>query len=1109
MTQISEKAQRVLILIFVIHLFILGKIWYLTVIQREERREVAKKPQSRTIVQQANRGSIHDRSHSPLAQNRICYHASLYYSQILQIPSVHYERLESGELQKSYPRKKYIEALSKCLSSELSLDPQYIEDLIHAKASLFPNTPYVLKENISEASYYRLKMLEREWTGLHAQISSERVYPHGKVASALLGYMGSISSNEYFSIAEEIKRLEAYLDAEDFLLTLPEGYSNRQEVYQQYKELKEKAYTINARIGKTGLEQQFEKALRGYYGKSSFAVDVKGTFLKELPGGQLPTPGQHIRLAISSELQEFAEKLLAQSEFQRDNRSIGYDPNTKRRATLKQPWIKGGAIVVLDPNTGEILTMASYPRFDPNDFVLPVDSSQQKQQGAKVNKWLETETHIGRIFDGQEPLARELYLPAKGFYEDTTELTWSKFLSFILPENHSMIQHLEGLNLRDAITLQEGFSSLLFFSGQTRADLLIDTLFPKDIKASKTPQEISFSPENFEEINHLIQKIRPFLKEYTYNADKLFFIDLCRIAVYSPGFSDELIQSIGHLQIKDYLDVRFSALRAQSTVKELIKDVFHKHDFASWREENQAEFLKEKRQQEAEKKTYARPYIDYLEQEELSMFASFWRKYGHMLTLYCLRGVETPDPSLDLYYEYLPQNVLPENKFTKLQKTLSAFSDSLATEYLKTFRKFSELDRALFGTYYRARGKAGQQLEKHLAAGFYPKNGFGYGKSHAFRQATPFGSTYKIAVAYEALRQNYRKNAPIFSFKMIDRVFWDSRIGKKGSLVVGYTLDHKPYTRFYKGGRLPKSAHTNMGEIDLMAALEQSSNPYFSILAGDYLQNPEEDLIEVSKNFGFGEKTGIDLPGEYKGNLPRDLKRNRTGIYSFAIGQHSLLVTPLQSAIFSASLANFGALLKPQILKEIYGQTPQFSSELVYDPHEFTYRDVYRKIGLNFPLFSRTENHKKRCENISFDIDVKRWIFLPQEIRNPIFEGLDRVVSGSKGTARPSIIKELYGNPILSSQYKALQHQMIGKTSTAEILHNPDLLPSSRAKMYKHVWFNALSFKEGSKLAKDRWSNPELVIAVYLRFGDSGKAGAPIAAQLIHKWREISAHSDN
>ena len=93
--------------------------------------------------------------------------------------------------------------------------------------------------------------------------------------------------------------------------------------------------------------------------------------------------------------------------------------------------------------------------------------------------------------------------------------------------------------------------------------------------------------------------------------------------------------------------------------------------------------------------------------------------------------------------------------------------------------------------------------------------------------------------------------------------------------------------------------------------------------------------------------------------------------------------------------------------------------------------------------------------------------------------------------------------------YLSLQHQMIGKTSTAEVLFNPNSNPSSKAQIYKHLWFGAISF-DSDPLAssKVRWEHPELIVVVFLRFGDAGKEAAPIASQMIRKWREIKkSHS--
>src|SRR5262249_35066640 len=146
--------------------------------------------------------------------------------------------------------------------------------------------------------------------------------------------------------------------------------------------------------------------------------------------------------------------------------------------------------------------------------------------------------------------------------------------------------------------------------------------------------------------------------------------------------------------------------------------------------------------------------------------------------------------------------------------------------------------------------------------------------------------------------------------------------------------------------------------IDIVHAIERSSNPYFSILAGDILDDPE-DLCMAANLLGYGEKTEIDLPGEYGGRLPKDIAYNRTGLYAMAIGQHSLVGTPIQTATMLAALANGGEILKPQILLK-----------------------------------------KEAAKEV-------RWrIFLPLPIQNLILTGMKQVVSGERGTA--SLLRSLY-----------------------------------------------------------------------------------------------------
>ena len=99
-------------------------------------------------------------------------------------------------------------------------------------------------------------------------------------------------------------------------------------------------------------------------------------------------------------------------------------------------------------------------------------------------------------------------------------------------------------------------------------------------------------------------------------------------------------------------------------------------------------------------------------------------------------------------------------------------------------------------------------------------------------------------------------------------------------------------------------------------------------------------------------------------------------------------------------------------------------------------------------------------------------------------------------------IRALKLYPKLFPEHLSLEHQMIGKTSTAELLYRPNLNPSSAAQMIKYTWFGALSFSPDAP-ARVRYDHPELTVVIFLRFGDAGREAAPLAAQMVRKWREI------
>ena len=103
------------------------------------------------------------------------------------------------------------------------------------------------------------------------------------------------------------------------------------------------------------------------------------------------------------------------------------------------------------------------------------------------------------------------------------------------------------------------------------------------------------------------------------------------------------------------------------------------------------------------------------------------------------------------------------------------------------------------------------------------------------------------------------------------------------------------------------------GEVTLASALEQSCNCYFYTL-GDRM--PLGPLADWASRLGFGSKTGIDLPSEWGGKLPRPDKypRWRAGdSYSLYIGQHELTVTPVQVLKMICAIANGGSAITPHV----------------------------------------------------------------------------------------------------------------------------------------------------------------------------------------------------
>lgn len=1099
-SDIPDKANRILNIILIAMILILIRVWHLSVIQYDDKIEEAARPRKRVVLVPANRATIRDRFNQPLAINKVKYQAAVTYSQIKEIPSVAWEIGENGKKVRQFKRRKYIGSISELLGRELSLDPERIEDQIHSKAVFFNNIPFVIKEDISEAEYYRLKMLEKDWPGILARCVPKREYPKGRVGAEIIGTMGSINREEYEAIVEEIAALR-----ETIRTCEEEERPCDPFVKERLRDLEEHAYTFNDYVGKSGIEGRFENELRGYCGRKVYYSDAKGNHLHELPGARAPISGNRLLLTISADLQQYAEELLIRNEQSRESRWHAQHPEDERESGISSPWIRGGAIIAIEPKSGEVLALAGYPRFDPNDFIKTGSNEVDRIKREHIRKWFEGEDYIGAVWDQRVPLEREEYDPKNGSYwERRVMLTWERYLDFLLPRKHEVRLGLKKLqNLRGAVHFQRLLEELLVLSGQNNLLALLDAVYDQD-----TPYKRDWEKGKIKNIQealnqHPVQRfatlraLEPYFEGIRCNYNKAFLVDLCRIAVQQEYFTEDLLEETGSHSLSEYRNFSAAYAVLSSEVKEMCRDHFHINQFKKWREDNQKAFLKQKRQEEEERGCYARPYLDYLDAVEREQFSFFWERRHLELLMTFLTGRRSGDPSLIPYEETLASwhreisegahRGLPwTKKFRLLSAQMEGMPPQLAASYLKSMRSFEELDRPLVNRYRNLRSENGRILEKHLAAAFYPRFGFGFARTHAFRQGSPQGSIFKLVTAYETLVQRYYRGVKISNLNPLVIV---DRVARSGNdWTIGTFIDGKPIPRIYKGGRMPKSLSRNIGRTDIVKAIEKSSNPYFALLAGDCLESPN-DLIEAAKLFNYGSKTGIDLPGEIAGSLPNDLADNRTNLHAASIGQGPLVVTPLQTAVMLSTLANGGDVLKPKIVKLGVGGRSNFWQEDLGE--KFDYQDSLSFIGVDFPLFSLGMDEARETAVHPVPSEVLRQIDLPEPVRSLIFEGMKGVVRSTPPSRLGSHIE-----PGAIEAYASIQDRFIGKTSSSELMERWHFDRKTGVRKTTHGWFGAISY-DGS--------DPDLVVVVFLRFAGGGKDAMPLAAQMIQKWQEINS----
>jgi penicillin-binding protein 2 len=277
------------------------RLWYLQVLSGDDYVQAARDNRVRSIKVQAPRGEIVDRHGQELVTNRTSMSIKL-------TPDRLPDKLDE--------RREVYERLAKLLG----LNPRRLERRVEEELRTLPFAKPTVKQDVD--SDFVAYVLERQdqFPGVEPESESLREYPHGSVGAHLFGQVGEVS---------------------------PEDLKDRRN-----GELR-----MGDRIGKAGIEAQYDRFLRGRNGAAKVEVDALGNLTKAL-GRRQPVQGSQLRLSLDLDVQRVAQQALA-------------------GGTGK------GAFAVMNVHNGEVLALGSQPSFDPNVFTKPLTKRKLDQLYSK------------------------------------------------------------------------------------------------------------------------------------------------------------------------------------------------------------------------------------------------------------------------------------------------------------------------------------------------------------------------------------------------------------------------------------------------------------------------------------------------------------------------------------------------------------------------------------------------------------------------------------------------------------------------------------------------------------------------------------------------------
>ncbi len=298
-----------------------------------------------TISLPTQRGIIYDRNGVVLARNVASYNITITPADLPLGDTI--SMLEpNGAIQKIY---RELSALIDVPVSNGEINDETVRlfkpcqtelgilQVVYIGDTNAPYDPVRIKCNVSEELAMVVQERSSDWPGVNVEVEAVREYPTGQLTSEIIGFLGPIPATE-----EEYYRGQGFVPNRD-------------------------------KVGYAGVEASLQEILQGRNGQKTIEVDVAGKELRTVGEIVNPIPGQNVRLTVDVRLQLAAKTALV-------------DEIKYWNTFLNQTLSTNGVVIAMNPKTGEILALVSYPTFENNRMARQIPSDYYEQLQLDPNR---------------------------------------------------------------------------------------------------------------------------------------------------------------------------------------------------------------------------------------------------------------------------------------------------------------------------------------------------------------------------------------------------------------------------------------------------------------------------------------------------------------------------------------------------------------------------------------------------------------------------------------------------------------------------------------------------------------------------------------------------